>query len=539
MTYILGFSALYHDSAAALIKDGKICSAVQEERFTRIKHDPSFPINSINFLLKNQQIDFSQLDYIVFYDKPFLKFERILESYLSQVPRGFRSFKKSIPVWLKEKLFLKNILIKEFKFLDKKFNSKKLLFADHHFSHAASAFYPSPFKNAAILTLDGVGEWATTTIAIGDTNKLEIKKEINFPHSLGLLYSAFTYYCGFRVNSGEYKLMGLAPYGRPIYKDLIFNNLIDVKDDGSFKLNMKYFDYVSGLKMINKHFIKLFGMKERKPDVDELKQFHMDIAASIQEVIEIIVLKIVKFIKNTYEIDNLCLAGGVALNCVANGKIQKSNIFKKIWIQPASGDAGGAIGSALAAWHSHLKNKKINEYDSMQGSYLGIEFNEIEVVKTLDKLGAKYKIFKNHSDVSKYIAKELSSEKAVGWFQGKMEFGPRALGNRSILADPRSEHMQKNLNIKIKYRESFRPFAPAILKERISDWFDLNDDSPYMLLVSNVREDKKIILNENQKSLFGIEKLNIKNSTIPSVTHVDCSARIQTVDKETNAKFYE
>ncbi len=538
-TYILGFSALYHDSAASLIIDGKISCAVQEERFTRVKHDSSFPINSIKFILDSHNISFSDISYVVFYDKPFLKFERILESYLSQVPYGFNSFKKSMPIWLKEKLFLKNILIKEFKTLDKKFDQKKLLFSNHHFSHAASAFYPSPFNEAVVLTLDGVGEWATTTVAIANKKKLQIKKEINFPHSLGLLYSAFTYYCGFRINSGEYKLMGLAPYGKPLYKDKILNNLIDLKDDGSFKLNMEYFDYVSGLKMINKKFIKLFGQKERKPDVDEIKQFHMDIASSIQIVIEEVILKIVKNIRKEYNIENLCLAGGVALNCVANGKIQKEKIFKNIWIQPASGDAGGSIGAALGVWHSYLKNEKQNTSDVMSGSYLGTEYSNTETYKILEDLGAKFIKYDNFSDLVKNIAKEISMEKAVGWFQGKMEFGPRALGNRSIIADPRSVNMQKNLNLKIKFRESFRPFAPAILKEYLNDWFELDAESPYMLLVSDIIESKRLTTKHQDKNLFGIEKLNLKRSDIPSVTHVDYSARIQTVDKITNNKFYE
>lgn len=538
-TYILGFSALYHDSAASLIIDGKISCAVQEERFTRVKHDSSFPINSIKFILDSHNISFSDINYIVFYDKPFLKFERILESYLSQIPYGFNSFKKSMPIWLKEKLFLKNILIKEFKILDKKFNQKKLLFSNHHFSHAASAFYPSPFNEAVVLTLDGVGEWATTTVAVANKKKLQIKKEINFPHSLGLLYSAFTYYCGFRINSGEYKLMGLAPYGKPLYKDKILNNLIDLKDDGSFKLNMEYFDYVAGLKMINKKFIKLFGQKERRPDIDEIKQFHMDIASSIQTVIEEVILKIVKNIRKEYNIENLCLAGGVALNCVANGKIQREKIFKNIWIQPASGDAGGSIGAALGVWHSYLKNEKQNTFDIMSGSYLGTEYSNTETYKILEDLGAKFIKYDNFSDLAKNIAKEISMEKAIGWFQGKMEFGPRALGNRSILADPRSLNMQKNLNLKIKFRESFRPFAPAILKEYLNDWFELDTESPYMLLVSDIIERKRLTTKQEDKKLFGIEKLNLKRSDIPSVTHVDYSARIQTVDKLTNNKFHE
>ncbi len=540
MTYILGISALYHDSAAALIKNGEILFAAQEERFTRKKHDPSFPYNSINFVLKEENIDLSEIDYIVFYDKPFLKFERLIESYLSVAPKGFKSFKMAMPIWLKEKLFLKKILIKEFKSINKKFNKNKLLFSEHHISHAASAFYPSPFEKAVILTIDGVGEWTTTSVAIGDKNKIEIKKEIHFPHSIGLLYSAFTFYCGFKVNSGEYKLMGLAPYGKPIYLDLILNNIIDLKDDGSFWLNQKYFNYISGLTMTNKKFSDLFGKPARNAKKDNLEQFHMDMAASIQSVTELILLKITRNISKKYSIKNLCLAGGVALNCVANGKILKDGYFENVYIQPASGDAGGSIGCALAAWYLELKNTRKIEYpDSMKGSYLGPQFYKDEIKKQLDKLNANYKFIKDEDILLKKVAKEISLGKAVGWFQGKMEFGPRALGGRSILADPRSADTQKTLNLKVKFRESFRPFAPSVLKEETKNWFEDNFDSPYMLLVSEVKKEIQKEMLDNEKQLFGIDKLNIQRSKVPAITHVDYSARLQTVEKKINPKFYK
>ena len=539
MTSILGISAFYHDSAAALIINGKIIGAAQEERFTRKKHDSSYPFNAIEYVLKEAKTELSQIDYIIFYEKPFLKFERLLETYVANAPKGFKSFCMSMPLWLKDKLFQKKMLFNELKRHDTKFNNiDKIFFSEHHFSHAASAFYPSPFQNATILTLDGVGEWATTTVAKGEGNNLEILKEIHFPHSIGLLYSAFTYYTGFKVNSGEYKVMGLAPYGEPKFKDLILDKLVDLKDDGTFRLNMKYFDYATGIKMTNKKFSDLFSQPVRNPKKDLLTQFHMDIAASIQAVTEEIVIKLAKSLSKNYESKNLCLAGGVALNCVANGKILKEKIFENIWIQPAAGDAGGALGAALGLWHQELKNKR-NEpiKDQMQGSYLGPKFNDDEIEKSLISIGAKYEKV-TEENVIKIIAKELSKEKTLGWFQGRMEFGPRSLGCRSILADPRSEKMQKTLNLKVKFRESFRPFAPSVLSEDLSDWFNLNCDSPYMLLVSEINENKKKKMTSEEDKLFGIEKLNIKRSDIPAVTHVDYSARVQTVHKDTNRKYY-
>jgi carbamoyltransferase len=476
-----------------------------------------------------------------FYDKPILKFERLLETYLSIVPNGFKSFRKAIPIWMKEKLFLKSLLTKEFKKLDKKFSHKKLLFNEHHESHASSAFYPSPFEKAIILTMDGVGEWATSTIAIGDQNKIEIKKEINFPHSLGLLYSSFTYYLGFKVNSGEYKVMGLAPYGKPVYKDLILNNLIDLKKDGSFRLNQKYFNYMGGLTMTNKNFVKLFKMPVRKPEKETLTQFHMDMASSIQFVTEKILLRIIKFIKKEYKLENLCMAGGVALNCVANGKILESGIFKNIWIQPAAGDAGGALGAAMSVWHNYLNNARVpksNLIDKMNGTFLGPEYTESEVKNFLLKKRIPFNEY-NEKDLLINTAKILSDGNAVGWFQGRMEFGPRSLGSRSILADPTSEKMQKNLNLKVKFRESFRPFAPAIIFDDLSDWFELKIKSPYMLFVSKLLKSKKLMLNEEEKKLFGLDLLNIKRSVVPAITHVDYSARIQTVHKSINRKFYD
>ena len=539
MSYILGISAFYHDSSAALIKDGKIISAVQEERFTRVKHDSSFPKESIKYILKNSDIKLSEINSIVFYEKPFLKFERLLETYIAFAPKGFRSFAASMPIWLREKLFQKDMIFKELKNIDQSFDDiKKLKFSEHHMSHAASAYYPSPYNEALVLTLDGVGEWSTTTIGIGKKNKIEILKEIHFPHSLGLLYSAFTYYLGFKVNSGEYKVMGLAPYGAPKYKNIILDNLIIVKEDGSFKMNMKYFDFATDLKMTNKKFDDLFGQKRRNPEVDLLTEFHMDIASSLQAVTEEIVLKITTKIKEEYKIDNLCMSGGVALNCVANGKIIKNKIFENIWIQPASGDAGGSLGAALAYWHNELDNQKINSKDAMQGSYLGPSYESDYIEKELNRIGANFQKYTNDEFLD-VIANELVNEKAIGWFQGRMEFGPRALGARSIIADPRSDKMQKNLNLKVKFRESFRPFAPAVLREKVNDYFNIDQDSPYMLLVSDVNENIKIKMSEEDKKLFGIEKLNIKRSSIPAVTHVDYSARIQTVHQETNKKFYD
>ncbi len=538
MKFILGISAFYHDSAAALIKDGEIISAAQEERFSRKKHDARYPFNAIKYILDENKISLNDIDHIVFFEKPFLKFERLLETYMAFAPKGFKSFSLSMPLWLREKLFQKKFLFDKLKQHDEKFNDiKKIKFSEHHFSHAASAFYPSPFKEAVILTLDGVGEWATTTVAIGKENRLKMLKEIHFPHSLGLLYSAFTYYTGFKVNSGEYKVMGLAPYGNPKYKDLIISKLMDLKEDGSFKLNMKYFNYATGLTMTNEKFSNLFGEPARDPKKDLLREFHMDIAASIQSVTEEIVLRLTKNIAKEYKIKNLCLAGGVALNCVANGKILKENIFENIWIQPAAGDAGGSLGAALAYWHHELKNPRKEYKDQMKGAYLGPKFDENAIEKKLKDLKGNF-VKKTSNEISSIVAKELSNNKTVGWFQGRMEFGPRALGGRSILADPRSEKMQKELNLKIKFRESFRPFAPSVLREEVGDWFEIDYDSPYMLLVSEIKKNKQISMSERDKKLFGIEKLNIKRSDIPAITHVDYSARIQTVHKETNLKYY-
>ncbi len=539
MTSVLGISAFYHDSAAAIIVDGEIIAAAQEERFTRKKHDESYPKNAINYVLKEANLKLSEVDHIVFYEKPFLKFERLLETYVGFSPSGFKSFSMSMPLWLSEKLFQKKMLFDELKKQDNNFNDiKKINFSEHHLSHAASAFFSSPYDEAIILTLDGVGEWATTTVSLGKNNKINILKEIHFPHSLGLLYSAFTYFLGFKVNSGEYKVMGLAPYGEPKFKDIILGKLIDVKQDGSFRLNMDYFNYATGLTMTNNKFGKLFNMERREPE-DNLLQIHMDMASSIQAATEEIVLKITRFLSNEFKLENLCMAGGVALNCVANGKILKEGLFKNIWIQPASGDAGGALGAAQAFYYQELDNKrKILKTDTMNGSYLGPQFSDEQVEDELKICGANYK--KLTSDqIIKDTAKALSEEKAVGWFQGRMEFGPRSLGNRSIIADSRSEKMQKNLNLKVKYRESFRPFAPAVLFEKVSEWFEINSESPYMLLVADVKKSKQLPMTQQQKSLFGIDKLNIKRSSIPSVTHVDYSARIQTVHKETNPIFHK
>ena len=540
MKSILGISSFYHDSAATIIIDGKIVAAAQEERFTRIKHDSGYPFNAVNFVLDYAKIKLLDIDSIIFYEKPFLKFERLLETYVAFAPKGFTQFSKAMPTWIKEKLFQKKMLFEQLKEHDKKFNDQnKIFFSDHHLSHAASAFFPSPFEEAVVLTADGVGEWATTTVAVGRGNNLEIKKEIHFPHSLGLLYSAFTYYIGFKVNSGEYKLMGLAPYGNPIYEDKIIQNLIDVKKDGSFWLNQDYFNYSTGLTMTNGKFNNLFGAEPRNSQKDQLTQFHMDIAASIQKVTEDIMVRIAKSLKEEFNISNLCLAGGVALNCVANGKILKEKIFDNIWIQPAAGDAGGSLGAALALWHIDQNNpRKINPNDSMQGSYLGPEYTQDEIEKELEKIGAVYKV-KTEQDLIDRAAEDLSKGEVIGWFQGRMEFGPRALGGRSILGDPRSSKTQKNLNLKVKYRESFRPFAPSILKNDLEEWFDINVDSPYMLMVANINKNKTIPMNKDQEKLFGIDKLNVKRSEIPAVTHVDYSARIQTVHKETNEKYFK
>ena len=539
MTSVLGISAFYHDSAAAIIVDGEIIGAAQEERFTRKKHDASYPKNAINYVLKEAGLKLNDIDHVVFYEKPFLKFERLLETYVGFSPSGFKSFSMSMPLWLSEKLFQKKMLFEALKEQDNNFNDiKKINFSEHHLSHAASAFFPSPYEEAIILTLDGVGEWATTTVSVGKNNKINILKEIHFPHSLGLLYSAFTYFLGFKVNSGEYKVMGLAPYGEPKFKDIILGKLIDVKEDGSFRLSMDYFNYATGLTMTNNKFAKLFNIERRKPE-DNLLPIHMDIAASIQSATEEIVLRITRFLSKEFKLENLCMAGGVALNCVANGKILKEGLFKNIWIQPASGDAGGALGAAQAFYYQELDNKrKILKPDAMNGSYLGPKFTDDQIEDELKSAGANYKKL-TLDQLVKDTAKALSEEKAVGWFQGRMEFGPRSLGNRSIIADSRSEKMQKNLNLKVKYRESFRPFAPAVLFEKVSEWFDINSESPYMLLVADVKKSKQLQMTEKQKNLFGIDKLNIKRSSIPSVTHVDYSARIQTVHKETNPIFHK
>jgi carbamoyltransferase len=539
VTTILGVSAFYHDSAAAIIVNGEIIAAAQEERFTRKKHDASYPKNAINYVLKEANFKLNEVDHVIFYEKPFLKFERLLETYIGFSPSGFKSFSMSMPLWLREKLFQKKILFDALKEQDNNFNDiKKINFSEHHLSHAASAFFSSPYDEAVILTIDGVGEWATTTISLGRNNKINILKEIHFPHSLGLLYSAFTYFLGFKVNSGEYKVMGLAPYGEPKFKDIILDKLIDVKEDGSFRLNMDYFNYATGLAMTNNKFAKLFNVEKREPE-NKLLQIHMDIAASIQAVTEEIVLKITRFLFKEFKIPNLCMAGGVALNCVANGKILKEDLFKNIWIQPASGDAGGALGAAQAFYYQELNNKrKILKTDSMNGAYLGPGFTDDQVENELKGCSANYKKL-TLDQIIKDTAKALSEEKAVGWFQGRMEFGPRSLGNRSIIADPRSEKMQKNLNLKIKYRESFRPFAPAVLFEKVSEWFEINSESPYMLLVADVKKSKQLQITNDQMNLFGIDKLNIKRSSIPSVTHVDYSARIQTVHKETNSIFHK
>ncbi len=538
--FILGISAWYHDSGACLIKDGKVVSAAQEERFSRIKHDKEFPHNAIQYCLSHSNITLDDLDEIVFYEKPFLKFERLLETYLAFAPRGFNSFKTAMPVWIKEKLFQKKMIQDELNIIygNKKDWSKQLNFSEHHLSHAASAFYPSPFEKAAVLTMDGVGEYTTTSLAIGNKNDLKVIKEIHFPHSLGLLYSAFTYYTGFKVNSGEYKVMGLAPYGQPTFYDEIVNNLIDIKDDGSFFMDMSYFDYCTGLTMTNKKFDKLFGGPPRKSEA-ELTQREMDLAASVQKVTEDIVIKLSKSIAKETGETNLCLAGGVALNCVANGKLLREGVFENIWIQPAAGDAGCSLGAALASYHiKHNKERFIAEKgDSMEGSYLGPVYTDEQIEKELISCGANFKKFDDGFE--KEVANLLSKEKAVGWMQGRMEFGPRALGGRSILADPRSPQMQKQLNLKVKYRESFRPFAPSILEEHVEDWFEHEGDSPYMLLVADVKDDKRLEMTDEEKKLFGIEKLNVPRSTVPAITHVDYSARVQTVHRETNPKYHK
>jgi carbamoyltransferase len=534
---ILGISAFYHDSAAALIEDGRIVAAAQEERFTRKKHDASFPRNAIGYCLEAAGTKLSEIDHVTFYDKPFLKFERLLETYIALAPRGFRSFQMAIPLWLKEKLFQKSLLGKKLKEFDEDVTGDKLLFTEHHLSHAASAFFPSPFEKAVVLTMDGVGEWATTSAAIGEGNRLEIFQEIHFPHSLGLLYSALTYYTGFKVNSGEYKVMGLAPYGEPKYAKLILDNLVDLKADGSFRLDMSYFDYCTGLTMTNERFAELFGAPVRTPD-KLLTPFHMDVAASIQAVLVEAVLRLTRSLAAKTGLRNLCLAGGVALNCVANGKVLRDGRFDSIWIQPAAGDAGGAVGAALATYHQFKgQPRAVAATDGMSGAFLGPEFSQSEIERRLTAAGARFSVA-NEADVVGSTAKALADQLAVGWFQGRMEFGPRSLGARSILGDPRSPTMQKNLNLKVKYRESFRPFAPAVLREDVAGWFELDCDSPYMLIVADLKEQKRRGMTAAEQALFGIDKLNISRSEIPAVTHVDYSARIQTVSAETNPLFH-
>ncbi|MDB2561962.1 carbamoyltransferase, partial [Amylibacter sp.] len=538
--YILGVSAFYHDSAACLLKDGEIIAAAQEERFTRKKHDACFPTHAIQYCLKEAGIAPKDIDNVVFYEKPFVKFERLLETYLAFAPKGFKSFAKAMPVWIKDKLFQKSAIIKELKStIDEDVNWRELLlFSEHHLSHAASAFYPSPFESAAVLTLDGVGEWTTTSIAIGKGKSLNVVKEIHFPHSLGLLYSAFTYYTGFRVNSGEYKVMGLAPYGEPVYADLIREKLITVAEDGSFQLDMSYFDYATGLTMTNKKFDALFGGPPRTSEA-ELTQREMDLAASVQKVTEDIVLELARGIAKETDERNLCLAGGVALNCVANGILLRENIFDNIWIQPAAGDAGGALGAALSTWYLHHNKERVvsTERDAMKGAYLGPEFTDSEIDAELTACGAVFKK-SSEAEMIEEVASALANEKAVGWMQGRMEFGPRALGGRSIIADPRSPMMQKQLNLKVKYRESFRPFAPSVLREDVSEWFEHETDSPYMLLVADVQSDKRRAMTEEEEALFGIDKLNVPRSSVPAITHVDYSARIQTVHADTNPKYH-
>ena len=536
---ILGISAFYHDSAAALIDEGEIVAAAQEERFTRKKHDSSFPVNAIDFCLKSRDVRLEDVDYVAFYDKPFLKFERLIETYLAFAPRGFKSFRMAIPLWVKEKLFQKDLLRKEMRKFYPEFDwEKRLLFAEHHQSHAASAFYPSPFDEAAILTMDGVGEWSTTSVAKGAGNKLTMLREIHFPHSVGLLYSAFTYYTGFKVNSGEYKLMGLAPYGQPKYADVIRDRLVDIKEDGSFRLDMRYFDFCTGLRMTNERFDELFGQPPRDSE-ESLEQFHMDVAASIQEVTEDIVLKLTRAIATETGQRNLCLAGGVALNCVANGKVLLDGAFDRIWIQPAAGDAGGAAGAALTAWHSYQGQPRVVDgaLDRMHGSYLGPVYTTSEAQELLNEAGAVVEVLADE-EVLEATADALASEQVVGWFQGRMEFGPRALGARSIIGDPRSAAMQKTMNLKIKYRESFRPFAPAVLREDVAEWFEIDADSPYMLLVANVAAQRCRSMTDEERSLFGIDQLNVARSEVPAVTHVDYSARVQTVHAETNPRFH-
>lgn len=531
--YILGISAFYHDSAACLVQDGKIVAAAQEERFTRKKHDHSFPINAVNFCLQYAGIKVSEVDYIAFYDKPFLKFERLLETYLAYAPVGIRSFIKAMPLWIREKLWMKSYIQTELNF------NNKIIFPEHHESHAASAFYPSPFRKAAFITLDGVGEWTTTSFGTGKENKVDIIADISFPHSLGMLYSAFTYYTGFRVNSGEYKVMGLAPYGEPKYKNLIYEHLIDVKEDGSFRMNMEYFNYCAGLTMTNAKFHRLFGGDPRKPE-SKLTQKEMDLARSVQDVTEDIMLKIGRHVRKETGMNKLCLAGGVALNCVANGKLLREDVFEDIWIQPAAGDAGGALGAALFTWYQALNNHRSTEEknDFQQGSYLGPEFSEEYIRGFLTERSIPFEYI-DEKEIPEQVADLIASENVIGWFQGRMEFGPRALGARTIIGDARSPKMQETMNLKIKFRESFRPFAPSVLYENVSEFFEMEHESPYMLLVADVRKERRKNMSDDQKKLFGIDKLNVVRSDIPAVTHIDYSARIQTVHKDTNPLYHK
>ncbi len=535
---ILGISAFYHDSAAALVVDGRIVAAAQEERFTRKKHDSDFPQRSIEYIATLLPNGLRDIDHVAYYEKPFIKFERLTENYLAFAPRGYKSFVKAMPLWLGEKLFQKKILLKYLEDIEPQKDWREaILFSEHHLSHAASAFYPSPYERAAVLTMDGVGEWTTTSVAIGNMEKLEIAQEIQYPHSIGLLYSAMTYYLGFKVNSGEYKIMGLAPYGTPRYAQTILDNLIDVKEDGSYRLNLDYFDYCTGLRMTNQRFDQLFGAPPREPE-NLLTQREMDLAASVQAVTEEVVLRIGRSIAKETGEKNLCLAGGVALNCVANGKLLRSGLFDRIWVQPASGDAGGAIGAALTTYHLQLgQPRTVSKTDGMSGAYLGPEYDKASIEAVLKRIGAVFSVVDESVLIERTVS-ALADGKAVGWFQGRMEFGPRALGGRSILGDPRSPTMQKLLNLKVKYRESFRPFAPAVLREDVSDWFEIDEDSPYMLFVADVAEHLRRKMTPQEESLFGIDKLNVARSEIPAVTHVDYSARIQTVHAETNPRFH-
>jgi carbamoyltransferase len=537
---ILGISAYYHDSAAALVADGQVVAAAQEERFTRRKHDARFPVNAVRFCLEYSGGTPDDVDAVVFYEKPFLKFERLIETYLSFAPRGYRSFAMAMPLWIREKLFQKDLLSRELARLGFTRPAERILFTEHHQSHAASAFYPSPFSDAVVLTMDGVGEWTTTSVSVGRGKTLEPVREIHFPHSLGLLYSAFTYYAGFKVNSGEYKVMGLAPYGTPRFTQQILDTLIDVKPDGSFRLDLDYFDYCTGLRMTNDRFARLFGRAPRQAD-ERLEPFHMDVAASVQAVTDEVMLRLTRALAAEFRMPNLCLAGGVALNCVANGKILRDRRFERIWIQPAAGDAGGAVGAALAAYHGHHGGDRVpaRSADGMSGSYLGPEYSQSDIEKRLQSAGARFDVAPDDCAMIEQTAAALASGQAVGWFQGRMEFGPRALGARSILGDARSPSMQKTLNLKVKYRESFRPFAPAVLRDDAAEWFDLNDDSPYMLLVADVKDSHRRTMTDSEQRLFGIDKLNVVRSTIPAVTHVDYSARVQTVHRETNPLFHQ